>query len=106
MLAVALSALLAFAAPAFAGRDQHSGEILGVHAGKRTLTLRIIGSEGKEVLVFFVSEDTSIRQEESDHPLRFEDLKPGARATIRSHREGSRRLATEIMVRKAARSGT
>ena len=102
VLTLALSALLASETPAFAGSDQHSGEILGIHADNRTLTLRMASAEGKEVFVFYVPEGTPIRHGESGRSLRFEDLEPGTHVTIRSHREGARRSATLITVRKGS----
>ena len=85
---------------AVAAGTQHSGEILGTHLGERTITLRVIRPEGKEVLVFHVPEDAVIRDARSKRNLRFEDLKAGMRATVASSRSDGKRRATEITVRE------
>jgi hypothetical protein len=93
-------ALLLFLPVWGASTFHHTGEILGTHAGERTLTLRVSGAEGKEVLVFHVPEEADIHEEKSGKELRFEDLKAGMRVTVHGTREEGRRRAREIRVRK------
>lgn len=88
--------------PAWCADSFHqTGEVLGTHPGERTLTLRVTGPEGKEVLVFHVPEDADIREDKSGRPARFEDLKPGMKVTVTGTREGGERRVREIRIRKA-----
>lgn len=85
--------------------DRHTGEILGLNPADRTITLRISHVRGQEVLVFDVTEETRIRDQDSGEAVPFGELQPGQRATITSRRKDGHRLAIEVVVRTGRKPG-
>lgn len=79
---------------------EHTGEILGTNPGERTLSLRVKTPEGRELMLFQVPGEAVIRREGSDESLRFEDLKPGMKATVTSARRKDRRVAVKIVIHR------
>ncbi|HXI03626.1 MAG TPA: hypothetical protein VNI57_10670 [Candidatus Saccharimonadales bacterium] len=107
----ALAVLLPAAALVIAGvaagprPDRHSGEILGLNPADRTVTLRVSHIRGQEVLVFAVTDETQIRDQDSGEAVPFGELEPGQRASITSRRKDGHRIAIEVVVKAGRKPG-